>query len=1639
MAVFIGMRTCSQGVPIEIFHSHFSSTADLLGNIQQALSGLQGFDVMALELIQNADDAGAGSMIFDVRDEALIVSNDKRFTTCGLQTRRCIWENEGGPDGRRNSCNFHAISRIGSLSKVHEKDQTGRFGIGFVSVYQITDSPTIRSSGLRMRLDPLNGSAPTEPDAEIGGTEFTLPWASTPSETRKALNASPMPADNAELVADAISAVLTRGLFFLRHLHQIELRRNGAPRQSAAICREDGIVTLKTAPDGHIERWRLLTRSAEDVAAQRDIFSNYEILSDLDRSLMVEVAVPISGEAAVGLLYAYLPTEQFSGLPLHINADFFPHNNRRSIILTGESHERYWNELLLDTAAVAIGEAFLELRDLLGCVWLWELGKAAFELRERAGFNLFWSVFGKMAKVIESVWTVGGAWKRPELCVIPPEKMVESEQLALEDFGLNVLHRDLRPFSNVLASLGVQQLRLQSVVEALEERGDEPDISADDPHLRSLWSAIDLLIAGARHSPAFETVFERLKAATFILDSDGNPASINALYRSPDGVDIRVLMALVADCPLVHSDVSEHRTIHDEIDILSFDDLAFYLANSIVDEAAAAAVIGTDQKAVRRFYDLLTAFEPDASSSEARNILRESPILRTHDGFVSPSRGQLPGGFVDLIGHFQLIDAALMGDAMRELAEHILGVEVLTFKDYIQDHLERILSAELSQEQYKALLMEIVDHARDLDASVLKALAERDFVRTRAGGYARPDECYFWSAELEILLGANDDLWANEAWMPAGSDSHRFRDLLEDELGMQRTPAVRRLVDRLEEIDELGEAATIPTIVKHLLDRVPNMSVTERDELERLQSIEFLPGRIDGERVEDELFTPTEVFRSFRAPGFESQVPIVDVPALRVGSSAVMEFLELLDMPEEPATDKVVSHLEHCMAKGLAASDVTYAILSERLEEADAEIIDRLRGKDFIFDAELGRYISSDTVFWQAPPLNRWRKASSKMVQREDLFRRLGIQDFPEAKHYAALLAEIAGHANPTPEDATVHDHCLAWLADALERGSPEATKAVEDLRDGYVLLARNGTPVWSEDAAWVDSEWLVEPFGTELDDRLVTPPNVPRPAAARLFTLLGVAPLSDIARQRLASASDQRSAPEATERLRERADLLLWLAPTDPFSEALSEILTKCEVCLSSSVMVRAEITEFDPPVSSPTTPAAAFFDRETSLLHIRAVLDQAPDWSAAFRAVFFQLDAVTTGLDIPPIVMTAAYVTSLPSWSEAKQALLNSDYRPRKLGKEIDAGGEVRDAADGEELAGSEVDESDASAEPLDDSPHPDSVGRDSVEEPNEGPTGAALEIHRPTSGQAPGIASNGSNPPENPEGTTANAIGKNARDDSSGTPTRTGGEEPFKSKTPSAFGAGLDHSPDVERPTKGPAGGAPNAGKGRHAGGDGGRRRETNTERLARRSRMLTYVAAASNPSESPKREGSDTQVSGLIDTAAIEAALKYERARGWLPEEQPHGNPGYDVVSRTADGSARRLIEVKGLDNEWTQRGVKLSRVQYGMAETHPEEFWIYVVEHARDLERQKVNAIANPFSKVEEYWFDDNWRILAEEYATAGDLNIRIGGKVEHHFWGRGTIVGVSRHGLVQSLTIDFGSLEGKHNVPYSAKTLKFVD
>ena len=81
-------------------------TASHLRNIRSHLAGLQGYDVMALELIQNADDAKAEAITFDITDHGLVVRNSGQFTYCGdLLARPC------GLIATSNcSCDYHRIA-----------------------------------------------------------------------------------------------------------------------------------------------------------------------------------------------------------------------------------------------------------------------------------------------------------------------------------------------------------------------------------------------------------------------------------------------------------------------------------------------------------------------------------------------------------------------------------------------------------------------------------------------------------------------------------------------------------------------------------------------------------------------------------------------------------------------------------------------------------------------------------------------------------------------------------------------------------------------------------------------------------------------------------------------------------------------------------------------------------------------------------------------------------------------------------------------------------------------------------------------------------------------------------------------------------------------------------------------------------------------------------------------------------------------------------------------------------------------------------------------------------------------------------------------------------------------------------------
>ena len=112
-----------------------SKSIDYLGNLGAQLRDLQGYATLAHELIQNADDASASRMSFDIRRDALILDNDGVFSDCkDMEGSECPWSSDGI---HNHKCDFHRFRSIGSGDKRLQEGATGAFGIGFISVYHL--------------------------------------------------------------------------------------------------------------------------------------------------------------------------------------------------------------------------------------------------------------------------------------------------------------------------------------------------------------------------------------------------------------------------------------------------------------------------------------------------------------------------------------------------------------------------------------------------------------------------------------------------------------------------------------------------------------------------------------------------------------------------------------------------------------------------------------------------------------------------------------------------------------------------------------------------------------------------------------------------------------------------------------------------------------------------------------------------------------------------------------------------------------------------------------------------------------------------------------------------------------------------------------------------------------------------------------------------------------------------------------------------------------------------------------------------------------------------------------------------------------------------------------------------------------
>ncbi len=107
------------------------------------------------EILQNAEDAGATQIRFTLDKHELTIEHDgKPFT-----------END-----------VEAITGIGITEKRTDLNQIGQFGIGFKSVFAVTDAPRIHSDPFSFEIRDFIIPEPIEPEVSEPGTRFRLPF-----------------------------------------------------------------------------------------------------------------------------------------------------------------------------------------------------------------------------------------------------------------------------------------------------------------------------------------------------------------------------------------------------------------------------------------------------------------------------------------------------------------------------------------------------------------------------------------------------------------------------------------------------------------------------------------------------------------------------------------------------------------------------------------------------------------------------------------------------------------------------------------------------------------------------------------------------------------------------------------------------------------------------------------------------------------------------------------------------------------------------------------------------------------------------------------------------------------------------------------------------------------------------------------------------------------------------------------------------------------------------------------------------------------------------------------------------------------------------------------------------------------------
>ena len=310
-------------------------------------------DRYPVELIQNAHDAcaekaaRAGKVWFVWSDSALhIADNGAGFAEENVRT----------------------LCAFGNTTKLGDKRSIGYKGIGFVSVYELTDTPQVIthhkvSFGFDLNLARSKSVPPMLLPKELSDSDFDpdLPLIrSLRRQGAKTVIRLPFRSKvDAYRSYEKLTAVLQpEALLFMAKLGELEFRYQGKTEKWSCKPRQSkvGIGTVHKLSTGAADYEWLL--AGDTVTTPRDVQEKggWREVDEVEAAVAVPWSRgrPVPSTSALNV-HAYYPTDEMVGCGILIHGDFQVTTNRRNI-LTAKSVSRAVSDLAIELA-VELAEA----------------------------------------------------------------------------------------------------------------------------------------------------------------------------------------------------------------------------------------------------------------------------------------------------------------------------------------------------------------------------------------------------------------------------------------------------------------------------------------------------------------------------------------------------------------------------------------------------------------------------------------------------------------------------------------------------------------------------------------------------------------------------------------------------------------------------------------------------------------------------------------------------------------------------------------------------------------------------------------------------------------------------------------------------------------------------------------------------------------------------------------------------------------------------------------------------------------------------------------------------------------------------------------------------------------------------------